>query len=295
MKIFNSIIEIEKYLDGCRNGGNIIGFVPTMGALHQGHISLISKSKSECEITVSSIFVNPTQFNDLNDLVNYPRTPEKDYKLIEDAGCDIAFVPEIQEIYTPQELEYKKLLIEDKSWANGKEINFGLLDKVMEGLHRPGHFNGVAQVVSKLFNIVQPNKAYFGQKDFQQLAIIKSLVKQLDLPIEIVSCPIIREPNGLAMSSRNERLTKEEREKAAIISKTLFKVQQLKNEKSIGELKQIAESEIKKESAIHLEYFEIANMETLQALTSAEQAENAIACIALKLGAVRLIDNVVLL
>jgi pantoate--beta-alanine ligase len=293
MKIFNSKNGIIDYLNEQRSITKIIGFVPTMGALHIGHISLIGKAKTECDIVVSSIFVNPTQFNDLNDLVNYPRTLEKDFKMLEAAGCSAVFAPEIQEMYSAQELELKRQGIEDKSWSNGKEIHFGLLEKVMEGAHRPGHFNGVAQVVSKLFNIVKPQKAYFGQKDFQQLAIIKSLVKQLELPLEIVTCPIMREPNGLAMSSRNERLTKEEREKAALISETLFKVQELKNSKSVAELKSIAESEIKKEPSIQLDYFEIANVETLQSLTDAELANNAVACIAVKVGAVRLIDNVV--
>jgi len=294
MKIFKSIIEIKRYLNEQRNNNRTIGFVPTMGALHQGHISLISRAKAECDIVVSSIFVNPTQFNDLDDLAKYPRTPGKDHQLLESAGCDALFSPEVQEMYTPQELKLKKQRIEDKSWSNGKEINFGLLEKVMEGAHRPGHFNGVAQVVSKLFKIIEPDKAYFGQKDFQQLAIIKSLVQQLDLPIEIISCPIVRELNGLAMSSRNERLTKEERERASIISRTLFKVQELKNKKSVGELKTFAESEMEKEPNIELEYFEIANALTLQPLTDMEQAKDAVACIAVKLGSVRLIDNVIL-
>jgi len=294
MKIFKSKIEIKGYLNEQRDKKRTIGFVPTMGALHQGHITLINRAKSECDIVVSSIFVNPTQFNDLNDLAKYPRTPAKDHELLENAGCDVLFSPEVQEMYTPDELELKRQHIEDKSWSNGKEIDFGLLEKVMEAAHRPGHFNGVAQVVSKLFMVIEPDKAYFGQKDFQQLAIIKSLVKQLDLPIEIVSCPIARELNGLAMSSRNERLTKEERERASIISKTLFKVQELKNEKLVGELKMFADQEMKKEPKIELEYFEIANALTLQPLSDQEQAKDAVACIAVKVGSVRLIDNMIL-
>jgi len=294
METFKLIDDIKKYLSEEYNKGKTIGFVPTMGALHKGHISLINKAKEECDIVVSSIFVNPTQFNDLNDLVHYPHTPEQDFKMLEAAGCNAIFAPEIQEMYNPQELELKKQGIEDKSWANGKNIDFGVLEKVMEGAHRPGHFNGVAQVVSKLFNIIQPHKAYFGQKDFQQLAIIRSLIKQLALPIEIISCPIMREPNGLAMSSRNERLTKTERACASLISKTLFKVQKLKSKKSVAELKIIAEQEIKKEPSIQLEYFEIADAETLQPLPDIGLAKNAVACIALKLGTVRLIDNVML-
>lgn len=294
MIVFYSVSEITNYLNKQRDLNKMIGFVPTMGALHQGHISLINKAKSECELIVSSIFVNPTQFNDFNDLKNYPRTLEKDFKLLEAANCDIVFAPEILEMYTPKELELKKQNIEDKSWTEGKEVDFGMLEKVMEGAQRPGHFNGVAQVLSKLFRIVKPHKAYFGQKDFQQLAIVKSLVKQLGLKIEIIGCPITRETNGLAMSSRNERLTIDEREKASLISKTLFKVQELQNEKTVSELKTFVESEIKQEPQMQLEYFEIANIETLKPIPDSDYAKNAVACIAIHLGQIRLIDNVTL-
>jgi len=294
MIVFKSAAEIKNYLKEKRNQNEVIGFVPTMGALHQGHISLINKAKSDCNLVVSSIFVNPTQFNNLDDLKNYPRTPEKDIKLLEAAGCDIVFIPEIHEMYTDKELELKKQDINDKIYIGGKIIEFGLLEKVMEGAHRPGHFNGVAQVLDKLFKIVEPHKAYFGQKDFQQLAIVKSLVKQLGLPIEIVSCPIIREPSGLAMSSRNERLTAEERQKASLISKTLFKVQDLKKEKMVGELKTLVRSQIKQEPEMQLEYFEIADTETLEPLPDLKPAKNAVACIAIHMGPIRLIDNVVL-
>jgi pantoate--beta-alanine ligase len=180
-----------------------------MGALHKGHISLINKAKLECTTVIASIFVNPTQFNDPSDLKNYPRTFEADCIMLEKAGCNAIFAPEIAEMYSEKELELKKLKIEDKTWSNGKSVDFGALEIVMEGAHRPGHFNGVAQIVSKLFRIIEPDKAYFGQKDFQQLAIIRSMIEQLSMPVEIISCPIIREPNGLAMSSRNERLTPE--------------------------------------------------------------------------------------
>lgn len=296
MIIFNSIFRLKEFLDETRKaapkGG--IGFVPTMGALHQGHISLIKAAKEGCNVVISSIFVNPTQFNDLNDLKNYPRTVEADCKMLEEAGCDAVFIPEISEMYTEQELELKKQGIEDKSWTNGKNVDFGIIGSVMEGAHRPGHFNGVAQVVSKLFRIVEPDKAFFGQKDFQQLAIIRSMVKQLEMNIEIISCPIIREPNGLAMSSRNERLTPLERDRASIISKTLFKIKELQKEKSIPELKAFAEAQMKTEPLIELEYFEISNAETLEPITDVAQAKSAVACIALKLGKVRLIDNVVL-
>ena len=294
MIIFNSVLPAKSYLNNLRDQQKIVGFVPTMGALHQGHISLIEKAKSECNIVVSSIFVNPTQFNDLNDLKNYPRTFESDCQMLKAAGCHILFAPEVSEMYTSSELELKKQKLEDKSWTEGKTVDFGLLEKVMEGAHRPGHFNGVAQVVSKLFRIVEPHKAYFGQKDYQQLAIIKSMVKQLDMPIEIIACPIMREDNGLAMSSRNERLSPEQRKIASLISKTLFTIKDLKRSKSIPELKSIAIQYLNTEPQFELEYFEIADAETLQPLKNFDPEKEPVAFIAVKLGGVRLIDNMIL-
>jgi pantoate--beta-alanine ligase len=294
MLIFNSIQQIETFLGNIRHQQKTVGFVPTMGALHQGHISLIEIAKVQCDVTICSIFVNPTQFNDLSDLQKYPRTFDTDCQLLETIGCDIVFAPEVSEMYSLKELELKKQAIEDKSWTEGKTVDFGLLDKVMEGTRRPGHFNGVAQVVSKLFRIVEPDKAYFGQKDFQQLAIIKSMVKQLAMPVEIVACPIIREANGLAMSSRNERLNIKERNSAALISKILFKAKELQTSRTIAELKTFAEAQIKAEPQIQLEYFEISDAITLQPITDYKQAQSAVACIAVKLGSVRLIDNVIL-
>ncbi len=294
MIVIKSIQELQKQLNSVRNQHKIIGFVPTMGALHQGHISLIKMAKAQCDVVVCSIFVNPTQFNDLNDLEKYPRTIESDSKMLKENDCDILFVPEISEIYSSEELALKKQNIEDKSWTEGKLVDFGQLDKVMEGAHRAGHFNGVAQVVSKLFRIVKPNKAFFGQKDFQQLAIIKSMVKQLEMPIEIIACPIVRENDGLAMSSRNVRLTAEERKVATLISKTLFKLKELQKTKTVAELKTIAEEEIKNEPLFQLDYFEIANAETLVSINDYKDAKSAVACIAIKIGTVRLIDNIVL-
>lgn len=289
---FTTIEQLKNHLANFR--GSRIGFVPTMGALHKGHISLIERAKAENSVVVCSIFVNPTQFNDLSDLEKYPRTIENDRKMLQDAGCDILFIPEIAEMYTPQEMELKRLKIEDKSWTKGKTIDFGELDKVMEGAQRPGHFNGVAQVVSKLFRIVEPDKAYFGQKDFQQLAIIRSMVKQLEMPVEIISCPIIRESDGLAMSSRNVRLSSEERKAAPLISKVLFKVQELQNTHSMEDLKTFVKTQIQAESLMALEYFEIVDAETLLPINDYNQAKSVVACIAIKLGAVRLIDNVLL-
>ncbi|MBL0331173.1 MAG: pantoate--beta-alanine ligase [Bacteroidetes bacterium] len=294
MIIFNSIEQLQNHLNSIRNQKKTIGFVPTMGALHAGHISLVNSAKVDCDVVVCSIFVNPTQFNDLSDLDKYPRTLDADCQLLEKAGCDIVFAPEVKEMYTHAELELKRQKIEDKSWTQGKMVDFGDLEKVMEGAQRPGHFNGVAQVVSKLFRIVEPNKAYFGQKDFQQLAIIRSMVQQLGMPIQIIACPILREPNGLAMSSRNERLTKQERELAAVISQTLFQIQNDYLSKSTTELKTWAEDHIKTVPSVFLEYIEISDADTLQPIADFNHSKSAVVCIAVKLGAVRLIDNVVL-
>lgn len=298
MIVLNSALEAKNLLHSLRSKQKTIGFVPTMGALHKGHISLVDKAKADCDVVVASIFVNPTQFNDLSDLNNYPRTFETDCQMLKSAGCDILFAPEVSEMYSKVELERKNnpdsYRDEDKSWTEGKTVNFGLLEKVMEGAHRPGHFNGVAQVVSKLFRIVEPDKAYFGQKDFQQLAIIKSMVKQLAMSIEIVTCPIMREPNGLAMSSRNERLSPEQRKIASLISKTLFKVNKLQSSKTVDELKTFAIQEIKTAPQFELEYFEIADTETLQPINSFNPNQRPAAFIAVKLGGIRLIDNIVL-
>jgi pantoate--beta-alanine ligase len=214
--------------------------------------------------------------------------------MLEKAGCDILFAPAVSDIYTQQELELKLKKIEDKSWTEGKDINFGQLDKVMEGKHRPGHFNGVVQVVSKLFRIVKPERAYFGQKDFQQLAIIRSMTKQLGLDVEIIPCPIIREKDGLAMSSRNTRLSDEERKAAPLIYKILLKVKELSGHKTISELNEFVKEKIGSEPLMKLEYFEIADPETLQPIADLSKAKSAVACIALKLGDIRLIDNIVL-
>jgi pantoate--beta-alanine ligase len=294
MLIINSIEQLKNHLNSIRDQNKIIGFVPTMGALHQGHISLIDRAKTGCDVVICSIFVNPTQFNDLSDLEKYPRTLITDCQLLETAKCDIVFAPEVFEMYTKEELELKKQKIEDKSWTKGKKVDFGDLEKVMEGAQRPGHFNGVAQVVSKLFRIVEPHKTYFGQKDFQQLAIIRSMVIQLEMPIEIISCEIMREPNGLAMSSRNERLTKEERVLAAVISKTLFKIKADCFLKPISALLKDGTELIRSQPLMSLEYLEIVDSETLQPINAIDPSKSAVVCIAVKLGAVRLIDNVVL-
>ena len=281
MDIFYTVKELKEALGNLNHDKTSVGFVPTMGALHAGHISLIKNAKQENNIVVCSIFVNPTQFNDKKDLETYPRTLEEDKKQLINSGCDILFVPSVKEMYPDGEQERIT-------------IDFGYLDKVMEGEMRLGHFEGVATIVSKLFEMVKPNKAYFGQKDFQQLVIIKQLVKMRHLPVEIVSCPIIRENDGLAMSSRNVKLLPEERKMAVKIAETLFKIKKIRNQHSFSDLKKLAANEISKSALLQLEYFEIVNSKTLMSVESMEEAKEIVACIAVKVGRVRLIDNIIL-
>lgn len=278
MKLVKTISELQQQLAESGKCGTI-GFVPTMGALHAGHLSLVRNAMEENEMVVVSIFVNPTQFNDPKDLQRYPRDIEADLKLLEPTGCDLVFAPEPEEIYPEPDT---------------RKFDFGKLETVMEGKHRPGHFNGVAQVISKLFRIVKPDKAYFGQKDFQQLAIIKQLVKQLQLPIEIVACPIIREESGLAMSSRNQLLSAVERENAAIINKTLQAAKKLSAKKSVQELTEWVTETINKNPLLYVEYFEVVDDETLQPVKSWKDSGTKIGCIAAYCGKIRLIDNIVL-
>lgn len=285
MEVFEKIKELKQYLASAKKSGKSIGFVPTMGALHLGHIALINESKQQNDITVCSVFVNPTQFNDKTDLDKYPRTLEADKKLLEAAQCDVLFAPSVNEIYPVANNSDEQKTI---------NVNLGLLDKVMEGAMRPGHFRGVIQVVSRLFDIVEPNKAYFGQKDFQQLAVIKAMTKQLNYPVDIVGCSIVRENDGLAMSSRNVRLNADERAAAPLISKTLFKVKELADKLSSEELKILVAHELADSAHLKLEYFEIVNSETLQPINKPEEVAHSVACIAVWAGKVRLIDNVIL-
>jgi len=276
MEIFETITGLKRNLFDHRKNGKSIGFVPTMGALHKGHISLIDESLADNEITVCSIFVNPTQFNNPEDLLRYPKILEEDLKLLTEAGCDLVFVPKAEEIY-PE--------------PDNRVFDFGNLDKVMEGKYRPGHFNGVAQVVSRLFEIVKPDKAYFGEKDFQQLAIIKALVKQLNRPVEIIPCPIIREADGLAMSSRNKLLSSGLRKSASHISKTLFEALKRTN-MQLNDLIQWVINEVNSDSNLRVEYFEVVDFYNLQPLSSWEDSEQPVGCIAVFAGDVRLIDNI---
>jgi pantoate--beta-alanine ligase len=276
MKTYTTIPTLKAALTDLRNQKKTIGFVPTMGALHSGHLSLVEQSKRDNDITVVSIFVNPTQFNDPNDLKNYPRTFDEDCRMLESVGCDIVFAPAAAEMYPEPDT---------------RKFNFGTLETVMEGRFRPGHFNGVAQIVSKLFDAVEPHRTYFGAKDFQQVAIIRAMVKQLNYSIEIVVCPIIREESGLARSSRNELLSADERKKAALISKTLTESRTFVPEKTIEELKQWVVTQINAEPALEVEYFEVVDGNTLQPLSNWQESDYIVGCIAVFCGKVRLIDN----
>jgi pantoate--beta-alanine ligase len=277
MRKIHTVAGLQKELTGERIGGKAIGFVPTMGALHQGHLELVKRSVAENDVSVVSIFVNPTQFNDKNDLLKYPRTPDADCRLLETVGEVVVFAPAVEEIY-PQ--------------PDTRQFEFGSLATVMEGKFRPGHFNGVAQVVSRLFEIVKPDKAYFGEKDFQQLAIIRALVKQLDLPVQIVACPIVREDDGLAMSSRNTRLTAAQREEAPVIFRTLFESKKRKGDYSPESLKCCVANRINAVPGFRVEYFDIVDGFTLQSIQNWEDTEYPVGCIAVFAGEIRLIDNI---
>ncbi len=280
MIIIGTKTELGQLLDKYRENGKTIGFVPTMGALHAGHISLIEQSIKSTDITVCSVFVNPTQFNDTNDLARYPRMPEKDALMLEKASCNVLFLPEVAEIYPEKD---------------NRVFDFGNLDKVLEGAKRPGHFNGVAQVVSILFDIVKPDKAFFGNKDYQQVMVIKELTKQLKLNIEVIGCPTLRESDGLAMSSRNMLLNAEERKAAGLIPTLMQEAKKLKSEgKSIAEIKQFVNEKLGSNPLYKLDYFEICNASTLEPLSSLNNTHKSISLIACFVGKIRLIDNLAL-
>ena len=281
MQIFREIDPLKAFLVEKRMHAQTIGFVATMGALHEGHLELIRNSQNENSTTICSIFVNPSQFNNPADLLKYPRTLESDIQKLEKVGCDALFCPEVETMYGAQQSFVK--------------FDFGYLDKVMEGEFRPGHFSGVALVVSKLFHIVEPDVAYFGQKDWQQFAVIKQLVRDLKFNVRLKSVPTLREASGLAMSSSNERLTAEQREKAAIINGVLKEaIRQLKNGKSVSYIKEDAKAKLVQDPEIRLEYLEVADSENLKPLNSVSESDKPIICIAAFVGEVRLIDNMFL-
>ena len=277
MKVINTIKELQALLGSYRAEGKRIGFVPTMGALHDGHASLVARSVKENDITVVSVFVNPTQFNDKNDLKNYPRTLDADCALLERVGAAVVFAPSVEEMYPTEDT---------------RRFSFAPLDTVMEGACRPGHFNGVAQIVSKLFYAVNPDRAYFGEKDFQQLAIIREMVRQLSLDVEIVGCPIVREEDGLAMSSRNTLLSEDERERALTISSTLFASVDFAKVNTLEATKAFVEDMINDTPGLELEYYQIVDGNTLQEIEEWSDSDYVVGCIALFCGNVRLIDNI---
>ena len=277
MDIIKTVAELKVRLDECRKGDKSVGFIPTMGALHKGHGDLVIYSVKENDITVVSIFVNPTQFNNSDDLKLYPRTPERDYNLLEGLGVDIVFTPSVSEIYPV---------------PDNRVFDFGGLDKVMEGEYRAGHFNGVAQVVSRLFNIILPDKAYFGEKDFQQLSIVKQLVKQLNMTVEIIGIPIVREQSGLAMSSRNQRLTEEEKITASAIYRVLKEsVSMITDYSPKITSSQVIEA-LNSIPGLRVEYFSIVDSDSLATISTWDSAKSIVGCIAVYCGEVRLIDNI---
>ena len=277
MKVINTIKDLKQMLGECRANGNSVGLVPTMGALHRGHSSLVERAVAENDIVVVSIFVNPTQFNDKNDLQNYPRTMEADCALLSKEGADYVFAPSVEEMYPEPDT---------------RVFDFTPLDKVMEGPNRPGHFNGVAQIVSKLFYAVEPDRAYFGEKDFQQLAIIREMTKQLNLSINIIGCPIVREEDGMALSSRNMLLSKSERKTAANISRTLFKSRIFAATNSLSDTKKFVIDTINAINGLQVEYYEIVDGNTLQPINSWDDSKYIVGCITVQCGKVRLIDNI---
>ncbi len=280
MKVINKTSDLQAIIKQFKNDGKSIGLVPTMGALHKGHLSLVKNSISNNDITVVSIFVNPTQFNNPNDLASYPRTVEKDLELLQTVGCDVVFAPEADDIYSKSETDSRF------------EFDFEGLDNVMEGKFRPGHFNGVVQIVSKLFDLVRPNRAYFGEKDFQQLAIIRLMTRRYNLPIEIVPCPIVREDSGLALSSRNSLLKDNEKQVASHIYAVLNESRQFVPQTEVEELKQCVIAAIEQKPELKVEYFDIVDGHTLKSIGKWDECDYVVGCITVFCGNVRLIDNI---
>jgi pantoate--beta-alanine ligase len=281
MKIFNTVYDLQYWLASERKNGETIGFVPTMGALHEGHLTLIERANQTCSRSVASIFVNPTQFNDPKDLEKYPRMPEKDCALLESVGCHAVFLPSVTEIYPPG----KDLTL---------RLNFGELDKVMEGHFRPGHFDGMATVVKRLLDIVQPHQLFMGQKDFQQLTIVREMLRLLGSPVELVMCPTIREADGLAKSSRNARLTTDMRATAPIIYQTLLEVSaRVQAQEPLPQIQAWAMRHLA-DAGLRPEYVDIVDGIRLRPLRHQSDADFMVACVAVWAGDVRLIDNLVI-
>jgi pantoate--beta-alanine ligase len=279
MQVFTTAAELRAYVEAARGAGRRIGLVPTMGALHAGHLQLVRAAAQTCDEVIASVFVNPTQFNNPDDLRLYPRQPEQDAALLAPAGCTALFLPSVADIY-PQPTVLR--------------FDFGALERVMEGAHRPGHFNGVATVVSKLFHLARPHQAYFGQKDFQQVAIVRQLIADLSFDLELVVYPTVRETDGLAMSSRNARLTPAARAVAPLIYQVLQQAAgQVRQGVAPAEVQATALAALAREPQFTPEYVEVADAQTLQPVAAYEPGRAVVLCLAAHLGGVRLIDNIV--
>ncbi len=277
MIIIRTVRELQAAMQQHRDQGQSIGLVPTMGALHQGHLSLMNRARQDNEIVVASVFVNPTQFNNPDDLRTYPRTEEADCQAMESVGVDYAFIPTVEEIYPEPDTRVFEL---------------GPVAEVMEGAMRPGHFNGVAQIVSKLFAWTLPTRAYFGEKDYQQIAVIRKMAQLEGFEFEIVACPILRHEDGLAMSSRNVRLTPEQRAIAPMIRRVLLESLEMKQTMTVAQVKQFVIEKIDSVEGLSTEYYEIVDSQTMQPIKDWSEAETAVGCVTVYCGEVRLIDNI---
>jgi pantoate--beta-alanine ligase len=275
METITNSEELRRALGSRDRSG--IGFVPTMGALHAGHRSLVERARRECATVVVSVFVNPTQFNDKTDLKNYPRTPEADLRLLEEVGADYVFMPSVEEVYPEPDT---------------RTFDFGMIDKVMEGATRPGHFNGVAQVVSRLFDLVKPAKAYFGEKDFQQIAVIREMVRQLRIPVEIIPCPIVRGEDGLALSSRNTLLDTDHRTAAPYVYKVLKAAVEKSHQTTPDQLAAWVTAQVESNPLLKVIYFQVVDAATMQQVRTWEESPAIQGCIAVQAGDIRLIDNI---
>lgn len=280
MRIIESVSELTTFVENCKQKGLKIGLVPTMGALHPGHLSLVKKCKEENDITIVSVFVNPTQFNNKEDLMRYPHQEEKDFELLAKEGVDLAFAPKTNEIYSTEELQ------------SPRKFSLGRASEVMEGLYRPGHFQGVAQIVNKLFLLCRPDRAYFGMKDFQQIIVIKNMIKSEKLDIQIISCPIVRDADGLALSSRNQLLTEKERKAAPEIYSTLLDSIEYAKTHSVLDTHNYVVDTLNAIPGFKVEYYEIVNGETLMPVDDWNEAEYIVGCITVFVGKIRLIDNI---
>lgn len=279
MKVISTVKESKDFVSNVKSGGKSVGFVPTMGALHAGHIALINRANAENDCVVCSIFVNPIQFNNKEDLEKYPRPIEDDIRKLEEAECDLLFYPDVKEMYPEPVID---------------KYDFGQMDKVMEGKFRPGHFSGVAVVVRKLFEIIEPHRAYFGMKDFQQLRIVQAMTESLKLPVEIIPCPTVREKDGLAMSSRNIRLNLQERRIAPAIYHVLTGIKENFTKMTVEEAEHWAVSKLNKYDEMHVEYINVVDAETLMPVKSWTDAGSLVVCAAVLVGKIRLIDNIVI-